>query len=79
MKKIDLGKSVYELTEQYPELIEILKEAGFLGVMNPVTRNTLGRITTIPQGCQKMGKDLAEVLVILKENGFEVEKGGELR
>ena len=28
MKNLDLRLSVYELTEQYPELIEILEKAG---------------------------------------------------
>jgi hypothetical protein len=72
MKVIDLSKSVYELTEQYPELIDILKNLWFLGVRNPVTRNTLGRVTTIPQGCQRMSMDLDEVIKILKEQGFEI-------
>ncbi len=71
MKEIDLSKSIYELTEQYPDLIEILKEMGFLGVKNPITRQTLGRVTTIPQGCRKMDKDLDEVIKILREKGFE--------
>lgn len=71
MKEIDLEKSVYALTEEYTELIDILKELGFLGVKNPITRKTLGRVTTIPQGCEKMGKDLNEVIKILKEKGFE--------
>ena len=30
MKKLDLSKNVYELTEEYPELIEILFEIGIL-------------------------------------------------
>lgn len=72
MKKIDLNKSVYELTEEYPELIEILKELGFLGVINPVVRKTLGRKTTILDGSKKQGKDLEEVINKLKENGFEI-------
>ncbi len=72
MKEIDLRKSVYELTEAYPELIEILKGMGFFGVANPVTRKTLGRITTIPQGCEKQKKDLKEVVRQLQEAGFEV-------
>jgi hypothetical protein len=72
MKEIDLNKSVYELTEQYPELIDILKEQGFLGVKNPVLRNTVWRVTTIPQGCKKQGKKLDEVVKILKEKGFEI-------
>ena len=72
MKEIDLKKNVYELTEAYPELIGILKELGFFGVANPVARNTLGRLTTIPQGCAKMGQDLNKVIAKLKEAGFEV-------
>ncbi|MEE8418592.1 MAG: DUF1858 domain-containing protein [Dehalococcoidales bacterium] len=75
MKEIDLTKSVYDLTEAYPELIEILKEMGFLGVANTVARNTMGRVTTIPQGCQKMGLDMDEVVEKLTEAGFEIKPG----
>lgn len=72
MKEIDSKKSVYELTEHHPELIEILKELGFLGVANPVARKTLGRMTTIAQGCQKQGKDLSEIIKKLAEKGFKL-------
>lgn len=72
MKELDLKKSVYELTEAYPELIGILKDLGFLGVANPIARNTLGRVTTIPQGCEKQKQDLNKVIQKLKEAGFEV-------
>ena len=72
LKLIDLKKNVYELTETYPELIEVLKEMGFLGVANPIARKTLGKLTTIPQGCKKQGKDLNEVIKELKELGFKV-------
>ena len=72
MKEIDLGKSVYELTEAYPELVDILKEMGFFGVANAVVRNTLGRVTTIPQGCEKQGKDLAGVTRELEARGFSI-------
>ncbi len=72
MKEIDLKKSVYELTKTYPELIGILKELGFLGLANPVLRRTIGRVTTIPQGCEKQGKDLSEVIKKLEKAGFAV-------
>ena len=71
MKEIDLNASLYQLTETYPELIPILKEMGFVGVANQVTRNTLGRVTTLPEGSKKQGKDLAEVLATLREHGYE--------
>ena len=72
MKEIDLKKSVFELTEAYPELIDILKELGFLGVVRPVVRTTLGRVTTIIQGCERQGKDLNEVVKRLEQAGFKV-------
>ncbi len=72
MKEIDLNKSVFELTETYPELITILKDLGFFGVANVVARKTLGRVTTIPQGCQKQGQELAKVVKKLEEAGFKV-------
>lgn len=72
MKEIDLKKNLYELTEAYPELIEILKGMGFFGVANPLVRKTLGRVTTIPQGCEKQKKDLNEVIKELQEAGFTV-------
>lgn len=72
MKEIDLKKSVFELTEMYPELIDVLKELGFLGVVRPVVRTTLGRVTTIIQGCERQGKDLNEVVKQLEQAGFKV-------
>ncbi len=72
MKKIDLNKSIYELTEEYPELIEILKEMGFLGVINPIVRKTIGRKTTLSEGIKKQGKDLKEVFQKLRDKDFEI-------
>lgn len=74
MKEIDLKKTLYELTQTYPELIEVLKELGFLGIVNSVVRRTLGRVTTIPQGCKRQGKDLDEVIKKLTEEGFKVKE-----
>ena len=74
MKEIDLKKTVYELTETYSELIKILKELGFIGVVNLVVRKTLGRMTTITRGCKKQGKNLIEVIKVLEEKGFKVKE-----
>ena len=72
MKEIDLSLSLYDLTEAYPELIEILKELGFAGVAQPALRSTVGKLTTIPEGCDRHGMDLGEVMSKLKGLGFEV-------
>jgi hypothetical protein len=72
VRELDLNKSVYELTKKYPELIDILKNIGFMGISNPLVRKTLGRKMTIPKGCENQKKDLAEVVKVLEETGFTV-------
>ncbi|HOK83965.1 MAG TPA: DUF1858 domain-containing protein [Pseudothermotoga sp.] len=71
-KQIDLDKTIFELTSEYPELIEILAKMGFVGVKNPLIRNTLGRKTTLNEGCKKQGKDIKQVVQELERNGFSV-------
>jgi len=72
MKEIDLDKSVFDLTEAFPELVPILKKMGFAGVANPIARNTLGRATTLRKGSERQGKDLVDVIKTLEEHGFTV-------
>ncbi len=72
MKSIDLSKSLFELTEEYPELIPVLVEVGFGGVAVPEMRATHGKIMTIPAGVEKFGLQLSDVVAVLKQNGFEV-------
>lgn len=72
MKKIDLKKSVFELTEENPELIGILKDLGFVALSKPAVRNTMGRVTTLPAGCNRMKIELSAVIRVLTEKGFDV-------
>jgi uncharacterized protein len=72
MKEIDLNKSIFEITEEYPELIATLKELGFAGIAFPAVRKTLGRKTTLHKGCSKQKKDLAEVIDHLEKLGYTV-------
>lgn len=72
MKHLDLNKSVYELTSQYPELIDIMVGLGFKDIGNPFTLKTAGKVMTIPKGCRMKGLDIEEVVKKFKEKGFEV-------
>jgi len=72
VKKINLNKTVYELTEEYPELINILNTLGFAPVKNSALRNSVGRMITIPQACERHNKDVNEVIGKLKDEGFEI-------
>ncbi len=72
MKELDLKKSVYELTEEYPELIGVLKDLGFAGLAFPAVRKTLGKKMTLPAGCEKQKIELAVVISQLEDLGYKV-------
>jgi len=72
MKELDLNKSVFDLTEQYPELIDVLKEIGFAGLAFPAVRKTLGKKMTLPAGCEKQKIELAVVISQLEDLGYKV-------
>ena len=71
-KKLDLHKTVYELTYEYPEVIEILKELGFENITNPVMMNTAGRVMTLPKGAIMKGLELDRVKEAFRQKGFQV-------
>ncbi|OGR67758.1 MAG: hypothetical protein A2081_00220 [Elusimicrobia bacterium GWC2_61_19] len=71
-KIIDLDKTLYDLTAQYPETIDVLFELGFMGVKNLVMRETHGRQMTVRTGCGHLGLDLGAVAAALKAKGFAV-------
>lgn len=72
-KKIDLNKTVYELTAQYPELIDIMAELGFSEITKKAMLNSVGKITTIPKGAKMKKIPMKDVITALKANGFEPE------
>jgi uncharacterized protein len=74
MKEIDLKKSLFDITEAYPELIPVLAEVGFQGVTNERMRTTHAKIMTLPKGCEQLGIDLAKVVKRLEAEGFRVKR-----
>lgn len=73
-KNVDLDKTLYDLTTEYPELIDILFDLGFMGVKNPVMRESHGRQMTVRTGCGHLGIDIAEVAAALRAKGFTVKE-----
>lgn len=71
-KTIDLSKTVYDLVQEFPELVEILADLGFSSITNPAMLKTAGRIMTIPKGAALKGKDLEEIKAELTKRGFSV-------
>ncbi len=71
-KKLDLNKPVYELVQEYPELVDILKDLGFSEITKPAMLHSLGRITTIPKGAKMRNISMMKVVPALMGNGFEL-------
>lgn len=73
-KNVDLDKTLYDLTTEYPELIDILFDIGFMGVKNPAMRESHGRQMTVRTGCGHLGIELSEVAAALRAKGFTVKE-----
>ena len=69
---LDLTRSLYDLTEEYPELISIFLEMGLEGAANPILRKTVGRKLQVAEGLKRHGVSLEEAERKLAANGFRV-------
>lgn len=71
-KRLDLNRSVFELAQEYPELIDIMAELGFSEMTNGSVLHAVGRNMTIPKGAGMKGIPMERILDAFKAHGFEV-------
>ncbi|MST85600.1 DUF438 domain-containing protein [Hallella mizrahii] len=71
-KKIDLTQTVYQLTQAYPELIDIMASLGFSEITKKAIRMSVGKLMTISQGAAMRGIGMEAVVKALEDNGFTV-------
>lgn len=71
-KKLDLNKTVYELTQDYPELIEIMAGLGFTEIIKKPMLHSVGKIMTIPKGAKMKNISMMDVVTTLMGKGFEL-------
>ena len=71
-KKLDLTKTVYELTQEYPELIEIMAGLGFTEITKKPMLHSVGKIMTIPKGAKMKNISMMDVVTKFMEKGFEL-------
>jgi uncharacterized lipoprotein YehR (DUF1307 family) len=72
--EIDLRKTVYELTREYPEIIGIMKELGFESIANEGMLNTAGRFMTIPKGAAMKSISMDKIEKLFEERGYTIIK-----
>jgi len=71
-KKLDLTKSVYELTQEYPELVDIMAGLGFTEITKKTMLHSVGKIMTIPKGAKMKNISMMDVATTLMSQGFEL-------
>ncbi len=71
-KTLDLNQTVYELINQYPEIIPIMIDLGFEHITKPSMLQTAGRVMTLPKGCRMKGISLDTVKEAFQHNGFTI-------
>jgi hypothetical protein len=71
-RQIDFQKTVYELCEEDPFVIEIMKELGFEQITKQGMLQTAGRIMTISKGARMRGIDLSSIVQTFEKHGYIV-------
>ncbi len=71
-KTIDFSKTVYELSAQYPEVVEIFAEIGFRDILKPGMLKTAGRFMTVEKGSQAKKIDIELIKQAFINRGFEI-------
>lgn len=71
-KTLNLSKSIYELTNAYPELTEIMSSLGFTEIKKKIVRKTVGKLMSIERGAQIKGISLSKIKETLREAGFDI-------
>ena len=74
-KKLDLNKTVYELTQEYPELIDIMAELGFTEITKKAMLRSVGKMMTIPRGAKMKNIPMTNIVTSLMRQGFELVGG----
>lgn len=72
MKTLNLNKSVYELTQEYPEVVEIMASLGFTDITKKAMLLSVGRMMTIPKGAKMKGIAMEKIVAAFREKGFEI-------
>lgn len=71
-KVIDFNRPIKDVCDEYPEVVEIMKELGFTRIANPVMLKTVGRRMTIRKGSMMQKIPIEHIRQTFVEKGFTV-------
>jgi hypothetical protein len=73
-KEIDFKKTVYELSRENPEVVDIMKELGFENIANEGMLNIAGRFMTIPKGAAMKGISMEKIRQVFESKGYMIRR-----
>ncbi len=71
-KILDLTRSVYDLSRDYPEFIDIMVNLGFKEIAKKPMLMSVGRMMTLPKGAAMHNVPLERIVKAFQEQGFTV-------
>lgn len=77
-KTIDMNRTVYDLTEEYPELIDLLAGVGFVEIKKPAMRKGVAKVVTLAKGSKLKRIPVTRLIEALSQAGFTVENAPEI-
>jgi hypothetical protein len=73
-KEVDFKKSVYELSKEHPEIVDIMKGLGFESIAEVGMLNTAGRFMTIPKGAEMKSISLEKIKQVFGSKGYTIKE-----
>ena len=73
-RQVDFQKTVYDLCEEDPFVIEIMKELGFEQITKQGMLKTAGRVMTISKGARMRGIELSDIVQTFAKHGYIVKQ-----
>lgn len=74
MKHISLNNSIYNLSVEYPDVVDIMVQLGFSDITRPGMLQTVGRVMTLSKGAKMKNIGLEKIREVFLAEGFEIDE-----
>lgn len=74
MKRISLNDSIFKLTSENPEIVNLMVQLGFSDIAKPGMLSMVGRVMTLRKGAKMKHIDLTLIKNTFRAAGFEIDE-----
>jgi hypothetical protein len=73
--KISSKESIYDLSKKYPQIVDIMAEAGFSDILKPMMLQTAGRYMDLEKGARVKNINWESIENSFIGHDFEIDRG----